>query len=92
MGGPELLILLVVIVFAVGFLWGIIDCLQRPAWAFKAAGQNKWVWVIGMIVAWVIALGWLVGWIYVFAGRPKVAAAQHRVPPPPPPPPPDRTT
>ena len=75
MGAPELLILLLVAAL-VGTTWALVDVCMRPADAFRAAGQNKTLWLVGILAAWVVALGWLVGWVYVIAIRPKVARAQ----------------
>jgi len=76
MGAPEVLILLLFAVVLVGFLWALVDICMRPAGAFRAGGQNKTLWLVGILAAWAVALGWLVGWVYVIAIRPKVARAQ----------------
>ncbi|MGQ0434503.1 MAG: hypothetical protein ACT452_19115 [Microthrixaceae bacterium] len=70
LGGPELIIILLMFVFAVFPIWGIIDAALRPDDAWARANQNKVVWILVLIFLW--TLGAL---IYFLAIRPKLAAA-----------------
>jgi hypothetical protein len=60
--GPDLLIVLVVLLFAVvGPLWAVVDAASRPAPACYDAGSNKTIWVVVIAVAWFIGLGFFLG-------------------------------
>src|ERR1700734_4211278 len=58
---------------------GIVDVVRRPAWAWRASGHDKRVWLILNIVGLLFGVfffgGLMVGLIYLFAIRPKVALA-----------------
>lgn len=72
MGGVFLIPSLVGSVLAI---WGLVDTLIRPEWAWQASGQNKVLWVILNIVG-IFFCGVILGPVYLIAIRPKVAAAQ----------------
>jgi Protein of unknown function (DUF2516) len=60
-------------------IWSLIDVIIRPTGAFKAARQNKTLWIILTIVGILVTfLGAVIGLIYLLAIRPKVAAVQKR--------------
>ncbi|MEZ5171682.1 MAG: hypothetical protein R3A49_13210 [Acidimicrobiia bacterium] len=60
LGAPEFLIIALVVLALVGFIWGLVDAIQR--------GQTGW-WV-AVLVGWIFGLGWLIGWIYLILVRP----------------------
>jgi heme/copper-type cytochrome/quinol oxidase subunit 2 len=68
LGPTELLIFLLVLALP---LWGIVDAAVRPDSAWRAADQNKVLWIVLMIV-----LGLIGTLIYFIAIRPKVRAAE----------------
>jgi hypothetical protein len=51
-------------------IWGIVDAAMKPDPVWRAAGQNKVVWIILQVVLGIIGTA-----IYVFAIRPKLVAA-----------------
>lgn len=70
MGGDAL-----IVVFLVGtviYLWGLVDSIVRPGWAYKAAGSNKALWVVLILV-----IGFIPAAIYLLTVRPRVARAQQ---------------
>lgn len=81
LGGPELLIILVVFVLT-GLplvMWGIIDAASRPDWAWQQAGQTKLLWILLPAITF-MALGCVaipVSLVYLLTIRPKVAQAQQ---------------
>jgi phospholipase D-like protein len=63
-------------------IWAVVDAAMKPESAWRAADQNKVVWII---VPWIVpVIGALV---YLIAIRPKVRAAQANAAPWTPPPP-----
>ena len=71
--GGDLLIVLVVLLFAIGVpLWAVIDAATRPAAAFYGAGSNKATWITVVVVAWFFGLGFFLGGFYLLFTRPKV--------------------
>lgn len=73
MGGPELFIVLLVVVIFVGFpIWGIIDAATRPDSEWAAADQNKIVWLLVQVFLWVIG-----SLVYFLAIRPKLSRHRH---------------
>ncbi len=72
---------LVALVFIAAFvlsIWALIDACIRPTDAFKAAGQNKALWVILPIVGLLLftVIGGVAGVVYLTVIKPKVQAAQ----------------
>lgn len=71
--GPDLLIVLVALVFGLLVpLWAVIDAARRPAGAFYGAGSNKTTWVVVIAIAWFFGLGFFLGGFYLVFTRPKV--------------------
>jgi hypothetical protein len=74
--GPELLIVLYLLIAALG-IWVAIDAGRKPAWAFERAGQNKTLWVVlpvvGVFLCGIVTVVAAIVW-FVFI-RPKVDAA-----------------
>jgi hypothetical protein len=73
--------IIIVLVAVVGLaltLWALIDACTRPAAAFRAAGQNKTLWIILPIIGFFLfsIVGAVLGLVYLLAIRPKVAAVQ----------------
>jgi hypothetical protein len=68
-------IALVSLVIAV---WALVDASIRPGTAFKAAGQNKALWIILPIVGIFLFsfVGGILGAVYLSAIRPKVRQSQ----------------
>ena len=58
-------------------IWAVIDIAQRPESAFQAAGQSKTTWLLLVILLTLFCglPGAVLALIYLFAIRPKVAAA-----------------
>lgn len=73
LGGPELLIMLVVFAFAVFPIWGIVDAALRPDNVWTRANQNKVVWILLQFF-----LGILGAIVYFAAIRPKLRDATSR--------------
>ena len=70
-----------VLVFLGSFVlavWALIDAVIRPGPAFKAAGQNKTLWIILPIAGIFLfsIVGGILGAVYLVAIRPKVKLAQ----------------
>ncbi len=73
MFGPDLLITLVVLFFALVIpVWAIVDAASRPAVAFYGAGSNKTAWVVVLVVAFLVGVGFLLGGFYLLSTRRKV--------------------
>lgn len=78
LGVPELLILLLVLVFtilplAVGIV-ALVDIAQRPDEQFVAAGQSRTTWLVVAILSLVVPCVFLGAGYYLLAVRPKLAA------------------
>lgn len=69
LGGPELIILLVVMVLVVVPIWGVIDAAMRPDDVWAAAKQSKVVWILVQLFLGIIGAA-----IYFMAIRPKLIA------------------
>jgi hypothetical protein len=74
--GPEILILLLLVVPALG-IWVAIDAGSKPPWAFDRIGQNKTLWVVlplvGIFLCGIVTIAMAIMW---FASiRPKVISA-----------------
>ena len=69
LGGPELVILMVVLLGFVIPLWGILDAAVRPDSQWTAASQNKVAWILLQVFLGVIGTG-----AYFLAIRPKLVA------------------
>lgn len=86
--GPELLIILVLMLSVVVPIVTIIDVASKPDWAFEAANVNRMLFIVlaalGILFC---GIGLVVGIVWVLGFRPKVVAAAGRTPPAPPPPP-----
>lgn len=71
--GPDLLILLVVLICGVVVpIWAIVDAAKRPAVAFYGAGSNKTAWIVVIVIAWLIGFGFFLGGFYLLFTRRKV--------------------
>jgi hypothetical protein len=70
--GPDLLIVIVVLVAIAVPLWAVVDAASRPASAFFGAGSNKTIWIVVIVVSWFIGLGLFLGGFYLLFTRPKV--------------------
>lgn len=59
-------------------VWALIDAAIRPGPAFKAAGQNKTLWIILPIAGIFLfsIVGGILGAVYLSAIRPKVRQGQ----------------
>jgi hypothetical protein len=80
-GVPELVIIAVVLVSIAVPLWALVDASGRPEAAFRAAGQNKTLWIVLSAVGLVVpGLGPVLPVVYLLAIRPQVRAAQDTVP------------
>jgi hypothetical protein len=78
--GPDLFIVLVVVVCAVVVpIWAIVDAANRPTVAFYGAGSNKTAWIVVIVVAWLIGLGFFPGGFYLLFTRPKVRRQMERL-------------
>ena len=73
MGGPEILILL--LIFGVP-VWALIDIATRPEESFAAVGRNKTNWVVLMIVGIILIfpLAFVAALVYLIAVRPKLGS------------------
>ena len=74
--GPHALIVLFVILvvllgLSVVWLWGLIDSITRPQWAYVQARSNKALWIVLNVV-----LGSVGSLIYLLAIRPRLKAAE----------------
>ena len=80
MGAPELLILLVILMFLVIPIAAAIDAGGRPDWAFERVGTNKALWValplIGAVLCGIVGL--IAGIMWFASYRAQVIAAQQR--------------
>ena len=73
-----IIVWLVIGVASVGvWIWGLVDCVQRPEWAYTASGSNKTLWIVLIAV-----LGAIPSIIYLTVVRPKVRLAEASGPPP----------
>jgi hypothetical protein len=70
--GPNIGLVLIVIVAVALPVVAIIDALVWPACAFYGAGSTKTAWVIVLAVATVLGIGVLLGAWYLFGVRPSV--------------------
>jgi hypothetical protein len=75
LGAPELVTLLLLFASFGLPLWGLVDAARRDEARFRAAGQNKTLWIVlnalGLVV-W--GVGAIVALVYLLVVRPKVAA------------------
>lgn len=69
--GPDVAITLLFIGLSVAGIWGFLDAVVRPGWAFRAAGSSKTLWIVLPIL-----LGGIPALIYLAAVRPRVKAAE----------------
>lgn len=74
--GPDIVIVLIVLLLLVLPVWAAIDAAGRPTWAFERAGTNKTLWIVLPIVGiFVCGLVGIVSGIMWFASiKPKVVA------------------
>jgi hypothetical protein len=63
----------------VGWILAIVEVVQIPDWQFRAAGSEKTVWILIVVL-----LGIIGALVWFLAKRSEVRAAAGRVPPPPP--------
>ena len=83
LGGPELLIVLLIVVAPGLCIWAAIDAGGQPEWAFEAAGTSKTLWVVLPIVGIFVCLVGVVAalmWFTTF--RPRVAKPRATAPVP----------
>jgi hypothetical protein len=76
LGGPEVLIVLLILLAPAVGIWAIVDAAIRPTEAFDRLQQSKLVWILVLAITAVLCgpLG-LVPSIYYLAGvRPKLLA------------------
>lgn len=69
--GPDLVIVVFFLAAFGVYLWGLIDSLIRPSWAYRSARSSKALWVVLNLV-----IGFVPAIIYLVSIRPRVAAAQ----------------
>lgn len=75
--GPDIGIVVFVLLGLGLWLWPLVDAAVRPSLAFETAGKGpKALWL-----AFIVFLGWIGGFIYLLAIRPSVLAAQNGIPP-----------
>ncbi len=55
-------------------VWALVDAFLRPGRSFRAAGQNKALWIALPIIglALFVVVGGLIGAFYLLAVRPKI--------------------
>lgn len=70
--GPDLLVVLLILVGIAVPLWAVVDAARRPADAFYAARSNKTIWIVVIAVAWFFGLGFFLGGYYLLFTRQKV--------------------
>jgi len=70
--GPDLLVVLLILVGLAVPVWAVVDAARRPTEAFYAAGSNKTIWIVVIAVAWFFGLGFFLGAFYLLFTRPKV--------------------
>jgi uncharacterized membrane protein YidH (DUF202 family) len=75
LGGPELILILLVLVPFALVVFTIVDAARRPDAQFRAAGQNRTVWLVVGIAALVVPCVWLGAVYYLAAVRPKLRDA-----------------
>lgn len=74
-GVVALFVLLFVVVGIGGtamWIWGLVDSIQRPDWAYQQTGSSKTMWLVLIIV-----LGFIPAMIYLFSVRPRLAEAER---------------
>ncbi|KRF25276.1 PLDc N-terminal domain-containing protein [Phycicoccus sp. Soil803] len=59
---------IIVLIGFVLWLWALVDALRRPDQQWKAAGQNKVLFVVLIVI-----LGWLGALLYAVIPRPALA-------------------
>lgn len=69
--GPNLGIVLFFLIPAGIWLWGLMDSIIRPGWAFSRAGSNKAMWIVLIAI-----LGFIPAIVYLVGPRQRVNAAQ----------------
>lgn len=74
--GPDIGIVVFVLLIIGLWIWPLVDAISRPSWAFDAAGSNKTLWVFLIVF-----LGWIGSVAYLLAARSRVLAAQNGRPP-----------
>lgn len=82
--GPELLVLVLLVVAVAIPILTLIDIVSKPAWAFEQAGQNRTMCIVftaGGIPF--CGLGLLVAAVWFVGVRPSVVAAADGMPPEP---------
>lgn len=58
-------------------LWALIDGFSQPEWAWKAAGENREMYLVleGLALVACQPLGWIIGLMYFLGARKRVEAA-----------------
>jgi hypothetical protein len=69
------LLLIVAALFGI-YLWGLIDSIIRPDWAYTRAGSNKVMWILLIVL-----LGFIPAAVYLAATRPKLIQAESQARP-----------
>ena len=60
LGGPELLIIAILLVDLVALafiIWGAVDASSQPDWAWQQTGRSKLVWIVVTLVRWLVVCG-----------------------------------
>jgi hypothetical protein len=70
--GPNIGLVLIVIVAVAVPVMAIIDALVWPAWSFYGASSNKTAWVIVLVGATALGIGVFLGAWYLLGVRPRV--------------------
>ena len=59
-------------------VWALLDCANRPAWAWAMADRRQVVWMAAILFGFLSVIGGIAisGW-YLLKVRPQVAAVEH---------------
>jgi hypothetical protein len=77
-GGPEILISILIVLPLAFVAWGVIDALLHPGWAWRQAGKSKVFWIVlqvGGLLFFGVG-GLLMAIVYLAAVRPEVVQTQ----------------
>lgn len=72
-GGPEVLILVVLATFVVS-LFAVIDAVRRPRSQFQAVRQRKAIWVVLNAIGLLTVFGVVLSAFYLTVVRPRLSA------------------
>jgi hypothetical protein len=59
-------------------IWAFIDAASRPAGAFYAAGSNKTVWILVLVVTFFLGFGFFLSAFYLISVRRRVRQQMGR--------------